>query len=762
MLARLGRSIHRQRKPVLILAGVLVAAGAVVAPSVFDRLKGAGFEDPASESSALAEALPRELGRDEGTLVVLFTAREGGPHVEDPAYRAAVQATLERVRGEPGVGTITTIYNTGAAPLVARDRRSTMALVGLRADLAGQLELAAALRPRLHNDLLQVRLGGAPAIYGELFRQARTDLFTAECLSLPVVAVLLVVIFRSLVAAALPLAIGITTVLGAFLVLRLASACGDVSIFAVNIVSMLGLGLAIDYSLFVVSRFREELARAGAGDVPAALARTMATAGRTVLFSGITVAASLLSLEVFPTMFLRSMGTAGAAVVLVAVLAALTVLPALLAALGPWVNRLALRPLRAGAPGPATAGFWFRASLRTMRRPAVVLALTASLLVGLGLPFLRVRVAIPDARALPPGAESRTVSEVLAGEFGPNETDPIQVLVRTPGPALDAANLRSLAGYVRALQALPGVRRVDSLVTLGPAAASRDPAEVYASKVPWLRLAAASVAGQFAHGAATLVHVIYDGEPYSAAGQQLVQDIRALKPPGGLRAIVGGRPAALVDFLALLRAKIPVALAIIVAVVFVLLFLMLGSLVIPAKAVLLNVLSLSASFGALVWIFQDGHLAGVLRFTPVGSIDGEQPVLIFAVAFGLSMDYEVFLLSRIRESWDRTGDPRESVALGVQRTGAIITGAALLLVAVIASFAAGEVVLIKQIGVGLGIAIAVDATVVRLLLVPAAMQLMGRWNWWAPGPLLALHRRLGLAEGGPAADGRSGERACEG
>jgi trehalose monomycolate/heme transporter len=485
----------------------------------------------------------------------------------------------------------------------------------------------------------------------------------------------------------------------------------------------------------------------------------MQTAGRTVIFSGLTVALSLLGLLVFPFMFLRSMGLGAAAAVLVAMLTSITLLPAILALLGPRINALSLTRLfrrrqsaiRNRVPAAAgesaiDQGFWSRTARFVMRRPGLVLIATLIPLLLAGSPFLRAQFAIPDYRSLPMGAESRIVSETLVRDFPRNETTPIEIVVRANGAATDPANIAALYDYTRQLATVPGVRRVDSLVTLDP---NLDRAAYQALYTPAGLAAqpgAAQAAARLAGGEYTLVTVLYDADPLSDAAQRLVADLRAVPPPVGLTAQVGGVPAQLVDFLASLGGAIPGALALIAVVIFALLFLMLGSIVVPLKAMLLNVLSLSASFGALVWVFQDGNLAGLLRFTPTGALDGTQPVLIFAIAFGLSMDYEVFLLSRIKEAYDRTGDMVDAVATGVQRTGAIITSAALLLFVVIAAFASGEITFIKQIGVGLGLAIIIDATVVRMFLVPATMRLMGDYNWWAPRPLAALYHRLGLAE----------------
>jgi RND superfamily putative drug exporter len=771
MFEKLGLVIYKRRWAVLIAGLVFMAVSGVLGTSVFGSLKSGGYNNPGAESQQVAETLSRDLGRNDKTLLVLFTSKDGTT-VDSPAYKQAVDATLAKVQGHDGVGKIVTYYDTGAKPLVSNDKTSTYAVVGIEGDDDAQLKTMKEIRPLLTSDTLQVRLGGYTAVSQDMTEQVQKDLQTAESLSFPILFVLLLIIFASLVAASLPLFIGGFAILGAFLVLRITTNFADVSVFAINVITMLGLGLAIDYSLFVVSRFREELVRQD-GDVGAALARTMQTAGRTVFFSGLTVTISLLALVIFPQMFLKSMGWGGAAAVLIAMLAAITVLPAALALLGHRVNSLSLRSLfrrrSTGDSGPSDAsaegsGFWYRASSFVMKRPVTVLVAAVLPLVLVGIPFLRINLTIPDQRSLPASAESRQVGDVLTNEFPRNETTPILITVKSDKPALDAASLDSLYTYTRQIAQVSGVRSVESLVNLDPNLDAGGAAAYQAfysgkgnTQNPQAALAAGAAA-QYSKGDYSVVSVLYDTEPSSQASESLVKAIRAEVPPQGLSVQVGGRTAEQVDFLNSLGNSIPWALALIVGVMFVLLFLMLGSVVVPVKAVLLNILSLSASFGALVWIFQDGNLSNLLGFTPLGSVDGTQPVLIFAIAFGLSMDYEVFLLSRIKENYDRTKDTTKSVALGVQKTGAIITSAALLLVVVIGSFAMGEVQIIKQVGIGLALAILVDATIVRTLLVPATMRVLGRYNWWAPRPLAVLYNRLGLGEHEDERPGRDERR----
>ena len=716
MFDRLGHVTFHHRRLVLAVAGVFLAIGALWGTGVFGSMISSGFDTPGSESAMALARTEATVGRGGADVVLLYSDR--GRTVDDPAFRAAVE---EHLAGLPRhlVASTTTTWTAGpaGARFVSEDRRSTYAVVQLAATGADAVTAAYEdLEPALREAPagLDVRIGGDEAIGSDITTQVGEDIARAEQISLPVVLVLLVVIFGGLTAASLPLAIGGLSILGAFTMLRLLSLATDVSIFAVNIVTMLGLGLAIDYALFVVSRFREEI-HAGK-DTEAALRTTMATAGRTVAFSGLTVAISLASLLFFPQVFLRSMGFGGMAAVLVAMLGALTVLPALLAVLGPRVDSLRIPLLRRRTPAaPADPsrphGAWYRLARSVMRRPVAYVAVIVPLLLLAGLPFLRVEFGGVDHRALPAGTESRVVTETLLRDFPGGGSSEIDAVATFRDGAVDQA---ALAGYVDRVAAVPGVRSVEVTAT---------------------------------HGGTALVEVRHGYEGISAPARDLVGEIRDLPDPTGGEVLVGGRAADLRDLLANLGATLPWMGLFVVGVTLVLLFLAFGSVVLPAKAVVMNVLSLSASFGALVWIFQDGHLSSWLGFSSTGSIEATQPILMLAMAFGLSMDYEVFLLSRVREQWDRTGDNTVAVATGLQRTGRIITSAALLLVVVIGAFATSGIVFIKMIGVGMVIAIVIDATVVRALLVPATMRLLGRWNWWAPAPLARFWSRHGIREG---------------
>jgi uncharacterized membrane protein YdfJ with MMPL/SSD domain len=702
-----GRIIFRGRRLFLIAAVLAVAAAAAWGTGVFARLQsGGGFAPPASQSQQEANLAARTFGRDAGDVVLLYTSKT--QTVRSPAYQAAVTRSLARLP-HSRVESVATFWSTGSPHFAAAGGHVSYAVL----ELAGGSD-AARIKSfeAIENDFaapgLTVRAGGQIPTETAINKQVSSDISRAEAISLPVLLILLTVIFGSLAAASLPLAIGGIGIIGSFTALRLLTLVTPVSVYSVNITTILGLGLAIDYGLFMVGRFREELRRQVS--VEDAVAATMATAGRTVAVSGITVAMALASLMLFPEVFLRSMGYGGVATVLVDMLAALTVMPALLAVLGRRVNALRIRPSAGLGRAGDAAGGWYRLARSVMRRPVAYAAAIVLLLLALGAPFLHVSWGGTDARALPATAPARTVTQVLNRDFPGNVTEPVEDLVQFGSPA---ARQAGLAAYVSTLGHVDGVT-------------------------------GAQITG--VRGDIARIDLRYDADPLSAAARQIVQEVRAVPAPAGAKAYVGGQTAQLVDELGSLSATVPWMALVMAAATFGLLFLAFGSVVLPVKAIVMNLLSLSATFGVVVWIFQDGHLSGLLRFAPTGTLDPTMPILMLAIIFGLSMDYEVFLLSRIRERYDLTGDNTEAVASGLQRTGGVITSAALLLVIVIGAFSASGITFIKLMGVGMIVALIVDASIVRVLLVPAAMRLLGPANWWAPGPLRRLYARYGIAE----------------
>ena len=716
MFAWWGRQVVRQRWAVLAAGAALFLFGAAWGSGVFGSLTGGGFSDPGSESTLAYERIAAELGSQDVDVVVLYSSPTAT--ADAPGFAGPVTAALDAARRSPAVSAVVSWYDTRAPGLISTDRHATYATVRLTGTGEdGKVGAYEEVLPLLRAPGVETEVGGWVAFLAQSNEQTERDVVRAELLSAPVLLVLLVLIFRGLVAAATPLLVGGLAIFGAFTAVRLLTYATDVSIFAINIITVVGLGMAIDYALFVVSRFREEF---GAGHpTPEAIGRTLATAGRTVMVSGLTIMVALGGLLIFPQVFLRSLAWGGMAAVGVAMLASLTVLPALLAVLGGRINalrvRLPRRRRRPPAPGERTpepggepAGAWARLARSVMRRPVRYAVVVTAVLLVLATPALRMEFGGFDERVLPAGAGARVVAERVAAEF-PGGVDPIAVLV-SGAPAGDA---RAYAGY---LSALPGATA----------------AEVTAQR-----------------GGSTLIAVGYPGEPSGEAAEGLVRTIRDLPGPAGAEVLVAGRTAADLDLVDSLRAGLPWMALLMTTTIMVLLFLAFGSVLLPVKAVLMNVISIGASFGVVVWVFQDGHLTDLLGVTSTGFVQPAMPVLMFAVLFGLSTDYEVFLLSRVREEWDRTGDNTGAVALGLQRTGGIITAAALLLIVVVGGFAAGGMSFVKLMGVGMIVAIIVDATLVRALLVPATMRLIGRWNWWAPGPLAKVYRRYGIHESGP-------------
>jgi uncharacterized membrane protein YdfJ with MMPL/SSD domain len=703
MLDRLAQLTVRRRRAVLAGTVVLVAVAAVLGGPVVGLLDSDDdFEDPASEAIVARDALERATGRSASPDLVALV-RLGAP-IDSARAQAKLRRVAELLRDRDVAEVIA--HRAGGPPaLLSRDRRSTYLLATFRAgaDDAGVAERLVRRAEREPG----VTLGGSAIAQEQVGTQVQEDLASAEMLAFPILFALSLLVFRGVVAALLPLAVGAISILTTFLAMRVVNSVEPMSVFAINLITGMGLGLAIDYSLFVVSRFREELERGlGSGE---AVRATMRTAGRTVAFSAVTVAAALAALIVFPQRFLFSMGIGGVLVALSAAAVSLTVLPALLAVLGPRVDALGLRRWRVAAHRDAAevrGGGWYRFSAAVMRRPGPIAAATAVLLIVLGLPFLRIEFTGVDASVLPQERSARAVEDALRAEFPSNASAPVYAVVHAPASAR-----ARVQDYARELSALPG---------------------------------AAAVAPPRPAGGAWRVDVQPKGTYLADSAQQLVRDVRAADAPFPVE--VGGGPSAFLDQQSSLRDSLPVAVALLAATTLVILFAMTGSVVLPVKALIMNLLTLSAAFGLLVLIFQDGRLEGLLAYESQGALESTQPILLFAVAFGLSTDYGVFLLTRIKEARDRGVPDREAVAVGLERTGRIVTFAALLFCVAIGAFATSELVFIKELGVGTALAVLIDAFLVRALLVPSLMALLGRWNWWAPRPLARLHARLGLRE----------------
>lgn len=717
-MMRWGRLVARRPGRVLAVAVVLLLAAAVYGIGVFGQLSNGGFDDPSTDSARQLVLEQRAFGGAETDVAVIYSSPR--LRVTDPAFEAAVRRTVSALPEDAVAGRVT-FYDTGAPALVSKDGRATQVLLTLAgSDQDAKSRDWDAVKDRLGAAGLRTDVGGQWAVFGDVNSQVGKDIARAESLSMPIVFLLSLLIFGSVVSALMPTLVGGVAVVGAFAIVRVITGVTEVSVFAINVITLLGMGLAIDYALFVVSRFREELA--GLPDdsresVRLALARTMATAGRTVLFSGLIVATSLASLLIFPQAFLRSMGLGGMAAVLVAMLAALTILPALLGVLGPRVE-LGRMPWRRPRPAARHArpgnGVWATVAHSVMRRPVAYLLVIVVGLLALAGPFLGVRWGGIDERILPADSPSRVAAELRADRFGGDAS--------SAAITLRGADATAVRGYADRVRSVSGVR--DVTVT-GTRPLDGRPV--------------------------TLLHATWRGQSQTEASQQLVHDIRAVSPGPHATALVGGPTAETVDLVHSVGERLPWMGLLVAAVMLVLLFVAFGSVVLPLKAVLMNAVSIGASFGVVTWIFQDGHLAGLLGFTSPGYLDATQPILMLAIIFGLSMDYEVFLLSRIREEWDATHDNTHAVAVGIQRSGRIITSAALLLAVVIGGFATSGIVFLKMIGVGMLVAVLLDATVVRALLVPATMRLLGPVNWWAPAPLRSWWERHGHHEH-PAAE----------
>ncbi len=745
MFVFLGRLTCRHPRLIVLLGLLLVLLGAFYSKDVMQRLTLApGWDVPGSGSAESVRLLREQLGRDETPVIMLFRPRSDAlGDADSPAYRGAVEAVTAQIASNPEVKSVVSYHSGGDVRLRSKDGRLSYAVVQLERAADEGIAAFERLRGQIHSDELEVMLGGELATYVDIRAQLARDIWHAEIASFFALSLLLVWVFGSAVAAMLPLIVGIVTIVLSVAMLKTFTMVIDISVYAANVVSMLGLGLAIDYALFIVSRFREELAAGHAVDK--SLMITMRTAGRTVVFSGLTVAASLFCLHILPQRFFQNMGLAGGISVAAAMITAVVLLPALLALLGRNVNRLSLPSLARRAEQQMEGGRWYRYSHFVMRHAWGVLFVTLGLLLAMGLPVLHMQIGPADSKSLPVTAESRQVQEILSQRFSHSDMGPLLLTIQTQGAAHSPAALAGLDTLVRQLRTLPGIAKISGLTSVDPNLNLKDYQLLY--EFPDQFPLAKETLDGYAKGDFTLMHVEYSLPPSSEAARELVKRIRSLPMPAGIKQIqVGGFPAFHLDYLHSLREWVPWTIAAIVGVIFVLLFFMLGSVLIPLKAVITNLLSLSATFGALVWVFQDGNFAQWLNFTPQGSMDGTILVLIFAAAFGLSIDYEVFLLSRIKEMCQTTGDNMRSVAVGIQRSGPIITSAALLIGIVLGAFAMGEVVFMKAMGLGLLLSVLVDATLVRMLLVPASLRLLGSLNWWAPKPLMMLYRRFNLSE----------------
>ncbi|GIH51525.1 putative drug exporter of the RND superfamily [Microbispora rosea] len=698
---------------VVVVSALITLVAGVVGAGTIGALSLNRFEAPGSESARARDDLARLFRTGSPNVALLVTARQGT--VDSGPVEAAGRALTRELAAYPGVGDAWSYWTRDApATLRSGDGRQAMVLAWVPGD-ADRVRRAVlpALTPRFTRSdaVIDVRAGGSDEVFRAVMEQARQDFVRAELVVLPMVLLLLWLVYRRLAAALVTLGVGIFAVAGSLALLRGVVLLTEVSTFASNIALVMGVGLGVDYGLFVIFRFREELRRGL--PVPEAVTRTVRTAGRTVLFSGVTVAASLSVLFAFPFPFLRSFAYAGVAVVVAAVIGATGVLPAALVLLGHAVAR-------AGSARVERRGFWHGLALRVVRRPLAFGGAALAVVLLLGSPFLGVRFGLPDDRVLPSSAPVRQMYDQVRAGFSQEEADAVHVVA-------PEGNAAQAGPYAAALSRVEGVVRVDSAA--GSYAAGRPvpgPADT-----------------RFAAARGTWLSVVAASDRLDADASGLVRRVRAVPAPFAVE--VGGYPAELTDYRDGVTARLPLIGLLIVLVTFAVLFVMTGSVVAPLKASALNLLSLSVMFGALVFVFQDGHLSELLGFTPTGSIEPSIPILMFCVAYGLSMDYEVFLLARIKEEWDQTGDAVASVPAGIARSAPLVTAAAAILAASFAAYATGRVVFLQQLGVGMALTVAVDATLIRGVLVPALMRLAGPANWWAPARLRRLHRRLGVS-----------------
>jgi len=743
MFAAWGRFVYRFRWFVLV-ASILSIAAVVYSMQYGGRLGTGEFAAPeGTESGRVDDLLDEEVAKTPPSFMLIFGNE--GEKATDPAFRDGVERALKPLEDDDRVTNVRTAYENGTVDgaMISEDEHHSLVVVEMEeGSFTERQDAYVDLRREVRPGPFEVVAAGEMPLNEDFERVTERDLKRAETVSLPLALLMLLFVFGSVVAAGLPIGVGILAVTGGFVGTLLLARLMDVSIYATNIVTMIGLGVAIDYSLFIVSRFREEVGR---HPVPEALARTMATAGRAILFSGLTVAIGFMGFLFFDVADLNSIGFAGSIVVAFSVLYGLTFLPALLAILGPRVNFLRL-PFVHPERTATGRGLWHRLATAVMAHPWRTLLPAVTLLLVLGSPFLNIRLGLSGADTLSRDSESRQGEELLGRQFPDTSAYPMVVVLDYPqGSPLTRKHVGEAYDLSRWLEDRPGVKDVEGIVNLAPSFSRDQYQEILSGPredlPPQIRNALKRTTGDHVTVLTAYTSVGYNSDE----AYDLVREVRERHPDVGGDVLVGGWAAFDLDLTDSVYEAAPPAIAFVVLATYVVLFLLLGSVLLPIKAVIVNFLSISASYGALVWVFQEGHLSGPLDFTP-GPINTTTPIIMFCILFGLSMDYEVMLLSRIREEYGRTGDNRSSVALGIERTGRLITGAALIMATVFFSFGLAEAVVIKAIGLGMGLAVLMDATIVRALLVPATMRLMGRWNWWAPEPLARLHRRLGFSE----------------
>jgi RND superfamily putative drug exporter len=796
----LGAFNYRFRWVILLAWSVLLIAAAFFAPDLSGRLKGGGFEGSNSEAERVQDLMSEEFDVSPATLIVVF---EGdGLSARGEEFRSAEARALEGVREMPEVRHVSTYADTQDARFISEDGRKAYALIAFNVSIDETRNVVDEVRSRVRSEDLETYVTGAPAVYQDLEEASNEDIKKAEKYAFPFALLILVLAFGTVVAAGLPAIIGGVSVLTTLAVLYFVAGSYDMSVFVLTLSTMLGLGLGIDYALFFVSRFREELE---SYPVSEAVPRAVATAGRSIFFSGTAVLIGLSGLLFFPFMFMRSIGVAGVMTVFVSVSAALTLLPALLSVLDYRVNWLPVRRRR------RATGFWSRSAEVVMQYPVAVILLVAALLAALLYPVTHMKVGIPEASVLPEKYESRAGDDILKNNFEYAALNPMQIVATLPEDPLSARGLADVKELGERVRDTGEISRVESVYTVGEDAArgyaervagARESAEAEADRrvagsveqqldalraqygfvppgaeeqiraeaerraareledqVPdlpegvsargeitpegvanFLELPAARESEElqdaidsYVADDRTLLQAVTKANPYTEAAYAAVDEVRAVETPEGVSLLVGGLSAGQKDFISSLYGKAPYAAGFVLGVTYLILLVTFRSVFIPLKAVVVNILSLTASFGAMVFVFQDGNLSGLLNFTPLGFVDATLPILMFCTIFGVSMDYEVFLLSRIREAYENGDSNTASVAKGLVATAGIITSAAAIIIVVTGAFAFTGIILTKAVGLGLAVAVFVDATIIRVLLVPATMRILGDWNWWPGG-----------------------------
>lgn len=736
MFYYLGKIATRFRWLIVGLWMVAALVALPFAPQASQVLRSGGFVSPDAESQRAVSVLVQKLHLNLTIVQVIFSSQRYS--ADDPQFVQQTQQALARLRTWSEVSGVVTFEENPRQ--ISLDRKAAYVNVLLKSDA----ESAPKLLPELHRRLqevpgLQESVGGGPVFYEDIQAVSERDLRRAELLAFPFAIIALLLVFRSVIAAMLPAFVGGCAVVISLALVFALGQLTELSIFVLNITTLFGLGLGVDYSLFMVSRFREELALGRNRDEAVAL--TVATAGRAVAFSGLTVSIGLFGLTFFRINMLRSVGIGGVLVVLLAVLAALTLLPAILSLIGVKINALPVRIPRLGRRvqaedrgvfGDSLHGFWYRLSQLVMRYPVRVLLPVLCLLIGFGLPFVGVRFSAPDASILPKDVASRAAFDLLAKRFNDRETTPVLLAVQTKGNALTTENIRALYAYVRRIEADPRVARVDSIVSADPRFTLDQYLLLYTHPQLLTDPYLAAFVNSSVSGNTVMIQVVSKYGMLDERSQGLVQAIRNTSPGNGISVLVDGGTAGNIDYVNSLYSDFPTAIFVIAVTTYAVLLFLFRSVVLPLKAILMNTLSILASYGALVVIFQNGFLHQVLGFVPLGFVEASSPILLFCSLFGLSMDYEVFLLSRVQEAFWQTGDNTRAVALGLQRSGGIITSAAVIVIVVSACFATADMILVKALGLGMALAVVLDATLVRGLLVPATMRLLGDWNWWLP------------------------------